>query len=296
MKNRFVKLTLMLCVIMMMAAPASSFAASSCGNSKAANRSCTNYMSLFTKSNNDCMNALLKAFGLKIKTPAADTNTDAGADTSDSANSENGSSNSTNGSSNCGNIDSNNQNCTGKWNCGTNSSNNCTGGNCDNDNNDCIGGNCGNTGNGNGAGTNGSQNENKPSNGGSASVSSYAQQVADLVNDERSSAGLSSLTMNAELCKVAQAKAEDMRDNNYFSHTSPTYGSPFEMMKQFGISYSAAGENIAKGQRSPESVMTAWMNSQGHRANILNSSYEQIGVGYCTDANGNTYWVQMFIK
>lgn len=91
--------------------------------------------------------------------------------------------------------------------------------------------------------------ENKPSNGGSASVSSYAQQVADLVNDERSSAGLSSLTMNAELCKVAQAKAEDMRDNNYFSHTSPTYGSPFEMMKQFGISYSAAGENIAKGQK-----------------------------------------------
>ncbi len=128
------------------------------------------------------------------------------------------------------------------------------------------------------------------------SASAYAKAVVALVNEERDEAGLSSLTMNSSLCQVAQKKAEDMRDRGYFSHTSPTYGSPFEMMKQFGISYSAAGENIAKGQKTPESVMTAWMNSSGHRANILSISYDQNGVGYCTDASGTTYWVQMFIK
>lgn len=129
-----------------------------------------------------------------------------------------------------------------------------------------------------------------------AGISSQAKQVANLVNEERKEAGLSPLTMNSSLSKVAQAKAEDMRDNNYFSHTSPVYGSPFEMLKQFGIKYTAAGENIAKGQKSAESVMNAWMNSSGHRANILNNDYTQIGVGYCTDGNGNTYWVQMFIR
>ncbi len=104
------------------------------------------------------------------------------------------------------------------------------------------------------------------------------------------------MTLNTKLAGVAETKAEDMRDKNYFSHTSPTYGSPFDMMKQFGISYTAAGENIAKGQKTPESVMSAWMNSPGHRANIMNSNYEQIGVGYVTDSNGTTYWVQEFIK
>ena len=79
---------------------------------------------------------------------------------------------------------------------------------------------------------------------------------------------------------------------HYFSHTSPTYGSPFQMMKAFGLSYRTAGENIAYGQRTPQEVVNAWMNSSGHRANILNSSYTQIGVGYV--ANGN-YWTQMFI-
>ena len=83
-----------------------------------------------------------------------------------------------------------------------------------------------------------------------------------------------------------------MHDNQYFSHTSPTYGSPFDMMKQFGISYRTAGENIAMGQQSPQAVVDAWMNSEGHRANILNSSYTQIGMGYVADGN---YWSQMFI-
>lgn len=123
----------------------------------------------------------------------------------------------------------------------------------------------------------------------------YAEEVAALVNKERKAAGLSELTLNSKLSKAAQIKAEDMRDNKYFSHISPTFGSSFEILKSLGITYSSAGENIAKGQKSAESVMQAWMNSQGHRANILGISYEEIGIGYCIDSDGNTYWVQLFI-
>jgi uncharacterized YkwD family protein len=130
----------------------------------------------------------------------------------------------------------------------------------------------------------------------SSTLGTYEQQVVDLVNKERAAAGLSALTVNTQLSAVAEKKAEDMRDNNYFSHTSPTYGSPFDMMKQFGISYTAAGENIAMGQQTPADVMNGWMNSSGHRANILNSSYTQIGVGYVTNSSGQTYWVQEFIR
>ncbi len=133
-------------------------------------------------------------------------------------------------------------------------------------------------------------------NQGSTQLGAYQQQVVDLVNKERRAAGLSELKVNAKLSQVAEVKAADMRDKNYFSHTSPTYGSPFDMMKQFGITYKSAGENIAKGQKTPQSVMNGWMNSQGHRENILSSSYTEIGVGYVTDNKGNTYWVQMFIR
>ncbi len=129
-----------------------------------------------------------------------------------------------------------------------------------------------------------------------ATLGSYEQQVVDLVNKERAAAGLPALKVNTKLAAVAEKKAEDLRDNNYFDHQSPTYGSPFDMMKQFGISYTAAGENIAKGQKTPAEVMNGWMNSPGHRANILNSSYTEIGVGYVTDSNGTTYWVQHFIR
>ena len=83
-----------------------------------------------------------------------------------------------------------------------------------------------------------------------------------------------------------------MRVNKYFDHTSPTYGSPFDMLKKFGISYKSAGENIAQGYSTPEAVVNGWMNSSGHRANILNASFTHMGVGY--DANGH-YWTQMFI-
>lgn len=128
-----------------------------------------------------------------------------------------------------------------------------------------------------------------------STVSQEASEVIRLVNVERSKNGLAPLKVNAELSKVATVKAQDMIDKNYFSHTSPTYGSPFDMMKKFGINYTAAGENIAYGQKTPAEVMNGWMNSSGHRANILNSNFTEIGVGVAKDKNGTPYWVQMFI-
>lgn len=125
-----------------------------------------------------------------------------------------------------------------------------------------------------------------------AGVAAYEDEVIRLVNAERARYGLSPLSKNWELCRVARYKSQDMADRRYFSHTSPTYGSPFQMMKAFGITYRAAGENIAYGQRTPQEVVSAWMNSPGHRANILNAAFTEIGVGYV--ASGN-YWTQMFI-
>ena len=126
----------------------------------------------------------------------------------------------------------------------------------------------------------------------SNTVLSYENEVIRLVNEIRAENGLKPLTANWELSRIARYKSEDMSDNRYFSHTSPTYGTPFQMIKAFGLSYRSAGENIAYGYGTPAAVVNGWMNSSGHRANILNASYTQIGVGYC--ANGN-YWTQMFI-
>lgn len=126
----------------------------------------------------------------------------------------------------------------------------------------------------------------------SDTVLSYENEVIRLVNEIRAENGLKPLTANWELSRIARYKSEDMSNNGYFSHTSPTYGTPFQMIRAFGLSYRSAGENIAYGQRTPAAVVNAWMNSSGHRANILNASYTQIGVGYC--ASGN-YWTQMFI-
>ncbi|MEN1987229.1 CAP domain-containing protein [Paenibacillus hubeiensis] len=141
--------------------------------------------------------------------------------------------------------------------------------------------------NGSTAGNTGNNNSNS---GSETSQSDFAAQVVKLVNAERAKAGLSALTSDALLNKVAVAKVKDMSDNNYFDHQSPTYGSPFDMMKQFGVTYKAAGENIAKGQKTPQEVVTAWMNSDGHRKNILSASFTHIGVGYY-----NGYWAQEFI-
>ena len=125
------------------------------------------------------------------------------------------------------------------------------------------------------------------------SITSFEQQVIDLTNEKRASRGLKPLNANWELSRVARYKSQDMANNKYFSHTSPTYGSPFNMIKNFGIKYRSAGENIAYGQRTPAQVVNSWWHSAGHRANMLNANYTDIGVGYV--ANGN-YWTQMFIQ
>ena len=125
-------------------------------------------------------------------------------------------------------------------------------------------------------------------------ISQQAKAVLSLVNAEREKQGLSSLTLSDKLTAVANEKARDMAENNYFNHTSPTYGSPFQMLQQYGIRYRSAGENIAAGQRTPEEVMQSWMNSSGHRANILNSSYTEIGIGYYAGGSYGTEWVQLF--
>jgi uncharacterized YkwD family protein/spore coat assembly protein SafA len=127
-------------------------------------------------------------------------------------------------------------------------------------------------------------------------VKTLEQQVIDLVNKQRANNGLPALTANWELCRVARYKSQDMINKNYFAHQSPTYGSPFDMMEAFGIKFSAAGENIAYGQRTPQEVMNAWMNSPGHRSNILARNFNQIGVGVAKSANGTYYWTQHFIK
>ena len=125
------------------------------------------------------------------------------------------------------------------------------------------------------------------------SASAFETEVVGLTNAERAKYGLAPLKIYDPLMKVARAKSQDMATNKYFSHTSPTYGSPFDQIKAAGISYSAAGENIAQGQRTAQEVVQAWMNSEGHRANILNGSFTHIGVGYIK--NGN-YWTQQFIQ
>ena len=120
---------------------------------------------------------------------------------------------------------------------------------------------------------------------------SAAERVLQLTNSHRSSSGLKALKLDAELCRVAQAKADDMAAKGYFSHQSPTYGSPSDMLKAFGVSYRYMGENIARGYSSADKVVEGWMNSSGHRANILNGNFTALGVGYNSAAKT---WVQIF--
>jgi uncharacterized YkwD family protein/spore coat assembly protein SafA len=127
-------------------------------------------------------------------------------------------------------------------------------------------------------------------------IKALENEVIKLVNSERAKNGLPALKANWQVSRVARYKSQDMIDKNYFSHTSPTYGSPFRMLETFGVSFSAAGENIAMGQRTPSEVMNAWMGSTGHRNNILSPSFTEIGVGLAKSANGRYYWTQMFIK
>ncbi|MFD0711614.1 CAP domain-containing protein [Paenibacillus sp. GCM10027626] len=132
-------------------------------------------------------------------------------------------------------------------------------------------------------------NNNAASTGQRAHSAGDEQQVLQLVNQARAKAGLQPLSLNSGLSQAAMAKAQDMYNNNYFDHQSPTYGSPFDLLNSLGITYNAAAENIAKGQMSAPEVMGQWMNSPGHSKNIMNSSYKQIGIAHYNDE-----WVQIF--
>jgi len=130
----------------------------------------------------------------------------------------------------------------------------------------------------------------------SVTTTTQENEVIRLVNIERSKAGLQQLKTNWQLSRVARYKSADMANKGYFAHNSPTYGTPFQMMESFGLRFSAAGENIAYGQRTPAEVMSDWMNSPGHRNNILSRSFTEIGVGLAKNKNGVCYWTQQFMK
>ncbi|MFZ3577626.1 CAP domain-containing protein [Virgibacillus sp. DJP39] len=127
--------------------------------------------------------------------------------------------------------------------------------------------------------------------------SQYEKEVVKLVNQERAKENLEPLKLDDRLSSLARNKSQDMAANNYFSHTSPTYGSPFDMMDQFDFTYRMAGENIAAGQRSPKQVVEGWMNSEGHRKNIMKDGFTHIGVGYVEGAGlpYRTFWTQLFM-
>ena len=144
--------------------------------------------------------------------------------------------------------------------------------------------------------SNNSSNNNSSSNSNSTTtaMTTDEKEVFDLINNQRTQNGLSALKLDTETLRVARIKAQDMVDNNYFSHNSPTYGSPFQMLNSFKISYKTAGENIA-GNSSNSSAVTAWMNSSGHRANILNSSFNYTGIGVVKSSKYGKVYVQMFL-
>ena len=133
--------------------------------------------------------------------------------------------------------------------------------------------------------------EETPDQDNNVSQSSFATEVTRLVNAERAKNGLGAVTVNAKVQQAAQVRAGEQAQS--FSHTRPNGASCFTALTEAGATYRGAGENIAYGQSTPAAVMNAWMNSEGHRANILNASFTNIGVGY-TVINGTPYWAQMF--
>ena len=127
-----------------------------------------------------------------------------------------------------------------------------------------------------------------------STMNSDEKEIFNLINKQRANNGLTALKVDEEVQRVARIKAEDMVANNYFSHTSPTYGSPFDMLKSFKISYRTAGENIAANS-SNSGAVNAWMNSSGHKANILNSNFNYTGIGVVSSSKYGKIFVQMFI-
>lgn len=138
------------------------------------------------------------------------------------------------------------------------------------------------------------ENTNNSNNQTSSSMNSDEKEVFDLINKQRTNNGLSALKVDNEVQRVARIKAEDMVSNNYFSHNSPIYGSPFDMLKSFKISYNTASENIAANS-SNSGAVTSWMNSSGHKANILNSSFNYTGIGVVSSSKYGKIFVQIFV-
>ncbi len=117
--------------------------------------------------------------------------------------------------------------------------------------------------------------------------------ILNLINKERTSTGVKPLILNKKLNKLAKIKSNDMSQNNYFGHNSSTLGSPFNLIKKNNIKYLTAGENIAKGQKTPLEVVSSWMNSSGHRKNILNPKFQEMGIA--RDSSNKNIWTQLFI-
>ena len=132
-----------------------------------------------------------------------------------------------------------------------------------------------------------------PDQGGSGSQEAWLSQVVDLVNAERAKAGVEPLSLHSSAVRAAQVRAEETV--HFFSHTRPDGRDFATALAEAGVSYSSAGENIAYGQSTPQGVMDQWMNSAGHRANILNPDFTAIGVGHYENGNGTDYWTQLFI-
>ncbi|OEH93783.1 CAP domain-containing protein [Bacillus solimangrovi] len=129
-----------------------------------------------------------------------------------------------------------------------------------------------------------------------ATMNNYMGRIISLTNRERTRRGLTPLKADPQLSEVAQAKSDDMASKDYLSHTSPTYGTIFQMLTDFGVRYTGAAENISAGQSSPDAAVTNWMKNERFRTNILNPEVTHIGVGYSKDEKMSSYWTQVFIK
>ncbi|MDU1909810.1 CAP domain-containing protein [Fusobacterium sp.] len=130
----------------------------------------------------------------------------------------------------------------------------------------------------------------------SYSAENYQNEILKYVNQERKTKKLAPLIMNEKLNKIAIKKAADMAKEEKLSHDSKNFGITFNLIKNENIKYKSAAENIAKWHDTPEFVMERWMQSKGHRDNILNKNYNEIGIGKAADKNGKNYWVQIFIE
>ena len=189
-------------------------------------------------------------------------------------------------------INSNNFDWSSLINGNGNNNANCNNGNGSNTNNGNTNNGNTNNGNTNNGNTNNGNTNNGNTNNGSTSNKTYTQQVVDLVNAERAKAGLAPLTIDANVEKAANVRANEIQTS--FDHVRPNGSSFSTALREQSVNFQGAGENIAWGQKTPEEVMNAWMNSAGHRANILNKNFTHIGVGNLQNSAGTQYWVQLF--